>query len=163
MAQPSDLPSTFPTAALLVVPKESEKTVSGVLVARDSGYLAVEVSFHGDPVAGLEVQFFFAADEGERGDAIGDAVTTNRDGIVRAARVVPAGLYVCAVENQDDAVVPTVAELDDAYPLVLPVGRSYADLHDGLEFDLGEGAEGNGEGTENGDDAGDETDGGENS
>jgi len=52
----------------------------------------------------------------------------------RALRVVPAGLYVCAVENQDDTVVPTVAEFDDAYPVVLPVGRSYVDMHDGPEF-----------------------------
>jgi len=132
--QSPNLPSTFPAAALLVVPRESGETVSGVLVARDSGYLAVEIRFHGEPVADLEVQFFSATDEGERGDAIGDAVTTDTNGIARAARVVPAGLYVCAVENQDDLVVTTVAEFDAAYPVVMPVGRPHADLHDGLEF-----------------------------
>ncbi len=61
-------------------------------------------------------------------------VLTDDDGIARAARVVPAGLYVCAVENQDDLVVPTVADFADAYPVVLPVGRSYVDLNDGVEF-----------------------------
>ena len=150
-------PSTFPAAALLVVPRESGETVSGVLVARDSGYLAVEIRFHGEPVADLEVQFFSATDEGERSDAIGDAVATDKDGIARAARVVPAGLYVCAVENQDDQVVTTVAEFDDAYPVVLPVGRPHADLHDGLEFEGSEGTEGadsDGEGAEDGGDAG---------
>lgn len=55
--------------------------------------------------------------------------------------MVPAGLYVCAVENQDDLVVTTVAEFEDAYPVVLPVGRSYADLRDGLEFEGSAGAE----------------------
>ena len=150
MAQSSNIPSTFPTAALLVVPKESGKTVSGVLVARDSGYLAVEVRFHGESVADLEVQFFSATDEGGRGDAIGDAVTTDEDGIACAARVVSAGLYVCAVENQDDLVVTTVAEFDDAYPVVLPVGRSHADLHDGLEFGSENEADGS-DGEEDGD------------
>ncbi len=125
--------STFPRAALLLPPREHDKTVSGVLVARDSGYLAVQVQFHGESVPDLAVQFFHAKD-GERGDAIGEAVKTDKDGIARALRVVPAGLYVCAVENQDDTVVPTVAQFHDAYPVVLPVGRSYVDMHDGPEF-----------------------------
>jgi hypothetical protein len=146
-------PSTFPAAALLVVPRESGETVSGVLVARDSGYLAIEIRFHGEPVADLEVQFFSATDGGERGDAIGDVVTTDTDGIARAARVVPAGLYVCAVENQDDLVVTTVAEFDDAYPVVLPVGRPHADLHDGLEFgDENEATSDDGDGDPDGED-----------
>jgi hypothetical protein len=133
MVKSSELASTFPRAALLLPPREHGNTVSGVLVARDSGYLAVQVQFHGESVSDVEVQFFHAEDH-ERGDAIGDAVKTDEDGIARALRVVPAGLYVCAVENQDDTVVPTVAEFDDAYPVVLPVGRSYVDMHDGPEF-----------------------------
>jgi hypothetical protein len=149
--------STFPPASLLVVPREDGKTVSGVLVARDSGYLAVEVSFHGEPVADLEVQFYLADDEGERGDAIGDPVTTDDDGIARAARVVPAGLYVCAVEDQDDLMVPTVTDFDDAYPVVLPVGRPYVDLHDGLEFGDQDEAAGD-ESSDGGDDQGDTAD-----
>lgn len=129
-----DYPTTFPPASLLVVPRDHGSTVSGVLVARDSGYLAVQVQFHGDPVAGLEVQFFLATDDGARADAIGEVVVTDDEGIARAPRVLPAGLYVCAVEDQDDLVVSTVADFDDAYPVVLPVGRSYVDLHDGVEF-----------------------------
>ena len=165
MAKPSDLPSTFPPAALMVVPRGSGKPLSGVLVARDSGYLVVEVSFHGAPVAGLEVQFFLATHDGERGGAIGKTVSTDQDGIARATRVVPSGLYVCAIENQDDLVVTTVAELGDAYPVVLPVGRSYADMHDGLEFEGPDGAHSNGEGDKDGDngteDNDEPTDGGE--
>jgi hypothetical protein len=133
MAKSSVLISTFPRAALLLPPREHGNTVSGVLVARDSGYLAVQVQFHGESVSDVEVRFFHAVDD-ERGDAVGDAVKTDEDGIARALRVVPAGLYVCAVENQDDTVVPTVAEYEDAYPVVLPVGRSYVDMHDGPEF-----------------------------
>lgn len=133
MAKSSELVSTFPRAALLLPPREHGNTVSGVLVARDSGYLAVQVQFHGESVSDVEVRFFHAVDD-ERGDAVGDAVKTDDDGIARALRVVPAGLYVCAVANQDDTVVPTVAEPDDAYPVVLPVGRSYVDMHDGPEF-----------------------------
>ena len=131
---PSTYPSTFPAASLLVVPRNHGGTVSGVLVARDSGYLAVAVQFHGEAVAGIEVQFYFAGDDGERGEAIGGVVLTDQAGMARAARVVPAGLYVCAVENQDDLVVSTVADFADAYPVVLPVGRSYVDLNDGAEF-----------------------------
>jgi hypothetical protein len=41
---------------------------------------------------------------------------------------------VCAVEDQDDLVVATVADFDGAYPVALPVGRSYVDLHNGPEF-----------------------------
>lgn len=129
-----DYSTTFHPASLLVVPRDHGGTVSGVLVARDSGYLAVQVQFHGNLVARLKVQFFHANDDGARGDAIGDVVTTDSDGIARAARVLPAGLYVCAVEDQDDLVVPTVADFDDSYPVVLPVGRSYVDMHDGPEF-----------------------------
>jgi hypothetical protein len=133
MAQSSPLASTFPSAALMVVPRDDGKTVSGVLVARDSGYLAAQVQFHGNPVPGLEAQFYFSND-GERGEALGDVVVTDQDGIARAARVVPAGLYVCAVENQADLLIPTVESFEDAYPVVLPVERPYADLNDGLEF-----------------------------
>jgi hypothetical protein len=122
-------------ASLLVVPREHGGTVSGVLIARDSGYLAVEVSFHGDAVPGLKVQFYFATEDGERGDEIGNVVFTDDHGIACAQRVVPSGLYVCAVENQDDLVVSTVADFDDAYPVVLPVGRSYIDMNDGVEFE----------------------------
>jgi len=147
-----DYPTTFPPASLLVVPRDHGSTVSGVLVARDSGYLTVQVQFHGDPVAGLEVHFFSAADDGARGDAIGEVVVTDDEGIARASRVLPAGLYVCAVEDQDDLVVSTVADFDDAYPVVLPVGRSYVDLHDGVEFgiqDDGGGDDGGGDDSDN--------------
>ena len=129
-----DYPTTFPPASLLVVPRDHGSTVSGVLVARDSGYLAVQVQFHGDPVAGLEVRFYVADEDGARGDAIGDGAATDDKGIARASRVLPAGLYVCAVKNQDDLVIPTVTDFDDAYPVVLPVGRSYVDLHVVPEF-----------------------------
>lgn len=161
MAKSSELVSTFPRAALLLPPREHGNTVSGVLVARDSGYLAVEVRFHGEPVTDLEVQFFHAEDH-ERGDAIGDAVKTGEDGIARALRVVPAGLYVCAVENQNDTVVPTVAEFNDAYPVVLPVGRSYVDMHDGPEFTADDAKDGvdAAEADEDGPDTGDAAQGG---
>jgi hypothetical protein len=151
MAKSTELVSTFPRAALLLPPREHGNTVSGVLIARDSGYLAVQVQFHGESVPDLAVQFFHCQG-GERGDAVGDAVKTDADGLARALRVVPAGLYVCAVENQDDAVVPTVTELDDAYPLVLPVGRSYVDLHDGPEFSADDDADANEEDRDSADD-----------
>ena len=162
MAKSPEFVSTFPRAALLLPPREHGNTVSGVLVARDSGYLAVQVQFHGESVSDVEVQFFHAEDD-ERGDAVGDAVKTDEDGIARALRVVPAGLYVCAVENQDDTVVPTVAEFDDAYPVVLPVGRSYVDMHDGPEFTADDDTEDGvdaAEADEDGSDSGDAASGG---
>jgi hypothetical protein len=161
MAKSAELVSTFPRAALLLPPREHGNTVSGVLVARDSGYLAVQVQFHGESVSDVEVRFFHAVDD-ERGDAVGDAVKTDEDGIARALRVVPAGLYVCAVENQDDTVVPTVAEYEDAYPVVLPVGRSYIDMHDGPEFTADDAKDGvdSAEADEDGSDTGDAAQGG---
>lgn len=140
----ADHPSTFPPASVLLVPDDHGDTVGGVLVARDSGYLAVVVQFHGTPVAGLSVQFFEVGEDTARGAPVGDPVLTDAAGIACASRVVPAGLYLCAVEKQEDAVIPTASDLEDPYELVLPVGRPYADLNDGVEFWVDEAGSGAG-------------------
>ena len=53
----------------------------------------------------------------------------------RLPRVVPVGHYLCEVERHDATVVTTVSRLDDAAPVLLPIGSEAID-HDGcISFD----------------------------
>lgn len=125
--------SPYPTSlvARVGVPHEDKK--SAVLVPRPMGYLAVLVCFHRLPVNGVEVKFFRSSD-GEKGDAVGDAITTGKDGIARVDMLVPAEEYVCEIQDQPLAVVTTVSTFEDAFPLVLPIGRPYVDIDEEDEF-----------------------------
>lgn len=124
--------SNLPPAVVARVPRPAGSTLGAVLVARDCGYLAVCVLFHGVPQPGLEVAFREVAD-GKPGAALGTLVETDGAGIARLPRVVPAGLYLCEIERQEPALVATVTALDAPFIVVLPVGRPYHDVGEGPE------------------------------
>lgn len=135
------LNSPYPPAAVARVPApDGGGAVSGLLVPRHMGYLHVRVLFHGQPQVGLEVAFFERGDDGAKGAAIGEKTTTGDDGVASVPRLVPAGLYVCEIEDQPPAEVPTVVSVDRAAPVVLPVGRPSVDAFEANEFEVrGEG------------------------
>jgi hypothetical protein len=126
--------SPYPPASVARVPKPHESRLSGVLVARVMGYLAVRVQFHGDPVAGIEVKFSKANPDGSKADPIGDPVKTDERGHAGLDRLVPSALYVCEIEHQEPALVPVVHRLDGYHPLVLPIGRPHVDVNESPEF-----------------------------
>ena len=136
MANPSaPRKSPFPTALVARVPSSDKDKTSGTLVPRHMGYLCVRVTFHKEPVAGLMVKLSKATDAGKPGKAMGEPTRTNAQGVVRIDRLVPAGSYVCEIENQDPAVVTTVLDERRPFVVVLPVGRPYLDAEEASEFD----------------------------
>jgi hypothetical protein len=126
--------SPYPRGHVARVADPHEDRISAVLVARPMGYLIVRVYFHRVPVEGLQVEFFISQD-GEKGDAIGEAVRTDQTGRARVEMLVPAVEYVCEIENQPLARVTTVHDLNDSHPVVLPIGRPYVDVDEDHEFD----------------------------
>jgi hypothetical protein len=126
--------SPYPRGHVARVADPHEDSISAVLVARPMGYLIVRIYFHRVPVEGLEVRFY-VSNNGEKADAIGEAVRTTTAGIARVEMLVPAVEYVCEIENQPLARVTTVHDLRDSYPLVLPIGRPYVDVDEDHEFD----------------------------
>lgn len=126
--------SPYPRGHIARVPDPHEDQISAVLVPRPMGYLIVRVYFHRVPVEGLRVEFFVSND-GEKGEAIGEPVQTNQDGMARVEMLVPAVEYLCEIENQPPALVHTVHDLRESYPLVLPIGRPYVDVDEDHEFD----------------------------
>jgi hypothetical protein len=107
---------------------------SATVVLRDLGALAVQVFFHGLPMDALQIEFFKATPEGEAGEAIGQAVTTDAQGIAAIGHAVHAGTYVCRIEHQPDAIVATVEDPARPFPIVLPIGRPYLDIDGDAEF-----------------------------
>lgn len=126
--------SPYPRARIARVPDPHEDGLSAVLVPRPMGYLVVRIYFHRVPVEGLEVGFFVSND-GEKGDQVGETMRTGEDGIARVDMLVPAIQYICEIERQPPAIVTTVHELDESYPLVLPIGRPFVDVDEDHEFD----------------------------
>jgi hypothetical protein len=115
------------------VPKPHAGELSATLVARPMGYLAVRVFFHREPMGNMKVRFY-KADGGARGEAVGDEYRTDDDGRAMHVAMVPTGLYVCALERQEDTLVHSVAQIDESYPVVLPIGRPYVDIDEAIEF-----------------------------
>jgi hypothetical protein len=126
--------SPYPRGHVARVPDPHEDQISAVLVPRPMGYLIVRIYFHRVPVEGLEVAFYISND-GEKGDAIGTKVRTDEDGMAKVDMLVPAIEYVCEIENQPLARVTVVHDIDESYPLVLPIGRPYVDVDEDHEFD----------------------------
>jgi hypothetical protein len=118
------------------VPFPAGGQVSGVLVPRSMGFLAVQLLLDGYPLVGRSVAFFECTDDEEKGDALGDPVLSGDDGIVRLPRVVPTGHYLCEVEGHDHTVVTTVSLLSESAPVLLPVGTEAIDHFDGIAFDV---------------------------
>lgn len=131
--------SPFPPARAARIPsevkEEKAKKLSAVLVPRSVGYLVVRVTFHKDPCAGVKVSLYETDDSGKKAAQVGDEMVTNKYGIVRVPWMVNAGLYVCAIEGQDETVITTIGDLEDAYEVVTPVGRPYVDVDENDEWD----------------------------
>lgn len=108
--------------------------LGAVLVPRPMGYLAVRIHFHRVPVRGLAVKLFERSGD-EKGAQIGPELRTDDDGLARVDMLVPATSYVCEIEHQPPAVVTTVHAPDDAFPLVLPIGRPFVDVDEDHEFE----------------------------
>ncbi len=130
-----DRESPFPRAALARVLDPHEKKLSGMLVARQLGHLAVKVTFHRHPIYDVEVKFFEAAADGGKGAAVGDPLKTDRNGVARVDHMVDAGLYVCEIENQDPTIARTSSDPMKPHVVPTPVGRPYFDFDEAPEFD----------------------------
>jgi len=139
MADPPPKISPFPDGLVARVPSSDKKKISAVLVPRAMGHLCVQLTFHKEPVKGLEVKFSKAGPDGKPGAKLGDPVTSTEQGIARIDRLVPAGRYVCEIEHQDPALVSTVMDVNKPFVVPLPVGRPYVDAGEAHEFDDFEG------------------------
>jgi outer membrane protein OmpA-like peptidoglycan-associated protein len=81
-------------------------------------WLAVQIFFHEEPVKELEVTFAKAS-----GGKIGTVQKTDDKGVAKLDTMYRSGNYLCRIEAQHDAVITTVASVDDPFQLVLPIGR----------------------------------------
>jgi hypothetical protein len=98
-------------------------------------FLAVRLILDRHPVVGVPVGFFVCEGDGEKGDATGDPIRSDEQGVARLPRLVPSGSYLCEVEGQlTSAVVTTVNNLREATLLPLPLGSESVATHwdDGL-------------------------------
>lgn len=118
------------------------------------GHLAVEVTFLGEPVEGLYVEFerksggrvLPVLGGGEPADSpgfgakvkallgLGDEKTkleyTDAEGRYVIPYPVAVGIYKCKIEHQDPCDVTTVEDPEHPYSIVLPVGRPYFDSYE---------------------------------
>jgi hypothetical protein len=132
-------------AYLARVPSPASGKVSAVLVPRSMGFLAVQLLFEGLPAVARQVQFFAcsdaAGDDGpSKGDALGDPMPSDDQGVARLSRLVPGGHYVCEIDGQEEALVPTVNRLSAAHPVYLPIDAEVVDMHAHGAEDTKEGA-----------------------
>ena len=126
--------SPYPPAYAARIPAPHGGKLSAVLVARPMACLVVRVTFHKDPCVGLKVKFSKATDEGKPGDAVGEEVTTDKRGLAGVPFMVPAGLYVCEIENQRPAIVSTVNDPQRPFPVITPIDRPYFDVDEAHEW-----------------------------
>ena len=126
--------SAYPPAHAARIPAPHGGKLSAVLVARPMACLVVRVTFHKDPCVGLEVKFSKATDEGKPGDAVGEKTKTDKRGVAGVPFMVPAGLYVCEIQNQKPTVVSTVVDPDRPYPVITPIDRPYYDVDEAHEW-----------------------------
>ncbi len=121
-------------AAVARAPHPSGKHVSATLVLPAMAFLAVAVHFNGFAIRGLEARFYRNNDDDSKGEALGPVLTTDGDGIARLPRLVPIGHYYCEIEHQPATIVPTVHNIDGAFPLALPIGRHVVEYDNGLDL-----------------------------
>jgi hypothetical protein len=112
----------LPPAYLARVPFPAGGAVSAVLVPRSMEFLAVRLILDGHPLIGRSVTFHECSDDEEKGDPLGDPVVSDKEGVARLARVVPAGHYMIEIEGQPVTVVTTVSRLAASHDLHLPIG-----------------------------------------
>ena len=127
--------SPYPRAFVARIPAPAGKKLSGTLIPRQIGFLAVKVTFHKEPCPGLEVKFSEADDEGKPGAQVGETTKTNKRGVAKVPYLVPAGIYVAEIKNQTPALISTVDDDRRPFVVVTPVDRPYFDLEEDLEFD----------------------------
>ena len=130
-----ELVSAYPTALVARVPstKKTEK-LSAQLVARHMGHLAVRVTFHKQPCVGYEVKLALAEDGGKPGAAVGEPLQTDKRGVARYDRLVPAGVYACTIEHQPTVLITTVTDPRKPLDVVTPVDRPFVDVDEAVEF-----------------------------
>jgi hypothetical protein len=128
-------PSVLPDACAARAPDPAGSYVSATLYPPTMAFLAVAVHFHGRRIAGLKTSFFRMQDDGSKGAALGDTVLTDQQGIARLQRLVTIGHYICEIQYQPAAMIPTVPRSQDTFALALPIGRHVAEFDDGKQFD----------------------------
>lgn len=130
-SQPSIEPIAFcgPDAYISALSRDSSEVHRLVLFPVHREYLSVQVLFHAVPVPDLKVQF--CASDGAK---LEGELRTDETGRAALPKKVPAGNYVCNIEQQEPALISTVMSPSDPYVVVLPVGRPYADLLERVEF-----------------------------
>lgn len=126
--------SPYPDAVIARVPRAGA-LISGVLIPRSMGYLAIRISFHKTSLAEHKVQFFLLDGAGRPGASEGDILVTDASGVARLSYMVSTGRYLCQIQHQPVVMVPTVLSYDAPFPIVLPVGRPYLDVDEDHEFD----------------------------
>jgi hypothetical protein len=101
------------------------------------GYLSVRVTFHQNPLVGIQVRFHESGGTATtEGAVLGEVCTTDADGIASLPFMVPAKLYVCRVQGQPPTAVHTVVDPRRPFPLITPVGRPYLEFDSTPEYDL---------------------------
>ena len=127
----SEAERTFIGPPVLAAPSAEDTSESNavVLFPLPLEFLCVRVTFHRVAAAGLEVRFVTLD-----GAEVEGGLKTDLQGRVMATRRVTLGAYVCEIERQVSARVYTVPSLDRGFPVTLPVGRFYKDLHEREEF-----------------------------
>lgn len=110
-----------------------------------TGYLSVEVTFLGEPVAGLKVEFRrpngVVVDPFTAVKLTSLGVASNvTDSFGRCAIPYPVAVdnYTCHIENQDPAPITTVEAIDRPFVIVLPVGRPYGDFYNDFAPNTGQ-------------------------
>ena len=104
-------------------------TASGTHQLMATGYLAVRVSFLGEPVRRLAVEFHVSKPSGAKGDKVSpDGLQTDDKGCAALTDVVQVGNYWCVIENQPETTITTVDAKDHPIEIPLPVGRPARDL-----------------------------------
>jgi hypothetical protein len=129
--------SPFPKASVARILDPHADKLGATLVARQLGYLAVKVTFHKQPLDGLEVKFYEAEADGSKGAQVGGKTfKTDLTGRAWVDYLVDAGVYVVEIEKQTSpALVSTVSDLQRPYVVPLPVNRPYFDFDEQCEFD----------------------------
>lgn len=118
-------------APVLVAPATNDTNEANtiVLFPLNLEFLSIQVLFHGIGVPELKVRFSTAD-----GEELASDLTTDAKGLVRLKRRVPAGNYLCELEEQEPVNVSTARSPERTFPVILPVSRPYTDLRECVEF-----------------------------
>jgi len=99
-------------------------------VSVPKGWLAVQLTYQGMPLAGLPVEFCTLTDDNKQGKRVGAPQVTDAQGIARLPTPVPVDSYGCVIEHQPLAVIRPVAQETESIVLTLPIGEPQIDLYD---------------------------------